>query len=120
MKLMQEETFGPLIPVMKVKTVDEAIALANDTVYGLGAAVFAKDSDTAMAVACQIHAGAISINDCALTAVMHEGEKNAFRLSGIGGTRMGAAAIKRFMRQKLLLVKDQPLPSPWWYGSTDV
>jgi succinate-semialdehyde dehydrogenase / glutarate-semialdehyde dehydrogenase len=47
--------------------------------------------------------------------VMHEGEKNSFKLSGIGGTRMGPAAIKRFMRQKAYLIHSQPVNSPWWY-----
>ena len=68
-----------------------------------------------MEIAKQINAGAISINDCALTAVMHEGEKNSFKLSGIGGSRMGNAAIQRFMRKKLFIVKDENLQSPWWY-----
>ena len=45
MKVMRDETFGPVIPVMKVRDVDEAIALANDTTYGLGASVFAGDTD---------------------------------------------------------------------------
>jgi acyl-CoA reductase-like NAD-dependent aldehyde dehydrogenase len=115
MKLMQEETFGPIIPVMKFTTKEEAIRLANDTIYGLSGAVFAGSVDEAMEVARQVEGGAISINDCALTAVMHEGEKNSFKLSGIGGTRMGPSAIKRFMRQKVFIIKDEGKPSPWWY-----
>jgi succinate-semialdehyde dehydrogenase / glutarate-semialdehyde dehydrogenase len=114
MKLMQEETFGPIIPVMTFKTKEEAIALANGTIYGLSGAVFANTIDEAMEVGSKIECGAISINDCALTAVMHEGEKNSFKLSGIGGTRMGPAAIKRFMRQKVFIVKDDAVKSPWW------
>jgi succinate-semialdehyde dehydrogenase / glutarate-semialdehyde dehydrogenase len=114
MLLMQEETFGPVIPVMKFSQEEEAVALANGTLYGLSGAVFAGTVDRAMAVAEKMEGGAISINDCALTAVMHEGEKNSFRLSGIGGTRMGPAAIKRFMRQKVYIVKDQAVKSPWW------
>jgi succinate-semialdehyde dehydrogenase / glutarate-semialdehyde dehydrogenase len=115
MCLMQDETFGPIMPVMQVHSEEEAIGLANDTVYGLGAAIFAASNAAAIQVAHHLQAGAISINDCALTAVMHEGEKNAFKLSGIGGTRMGPSAIKRFMRQQLLLVKEQAVASPWWY-----
>jgi succinate-semialdehyde dehydrogenase / glutarate-semialdehyde dehydrogenase len=117
MKLMQEETFGPIIPVMKFATDEEAVALANDTMYGLSGAVFAGTIERAMEIAAKIEGGAISINDCALTAVMHEGEKNSFRLSGIGGTRMGPSAIKRFMRQKVYIVKDQAVKSPWWYNT---
>jgi acyl-CoA reductase-like NAD-dependent aldehyde dehydrogenase len=100
---------------MKFTTKEEAIRLANDTIYGLSGAVFAGSVDEAMEVARQVEGGAISINDCALTAVMHEGEKNSFKLSGIGGTRMGPSAIKRFMRQKVFIIKDERKPSPWWY-----
>jgi acyl-CoA reductase-like NAD-dependent aldehyde dehydrogenase len=115
MQIMQEETFGPIIPVMSFHTKEEAIVLANDTMYGLSGAVFAATNEVAMDLAQHITGGAISINDCALTAVMHEGEKNSFKMSGIGGTRMGPSAIKRFMRQKVFIIKKQALPSPWWF-----
>ncbi len=115
MKLMTEETFGPIMPVMKFKTKEEAIALANGTVYGLSGAVFAQTTEEAITVGQQMTAGAISINDAALTAIMHEGEKNSFKMSGIGGTRMGPSAIKRFMRQKVFLIKTNENPDPWWY-----
>lgn len=116
MKLMQEESFGPIIPVMPFKTKAEAVALANGTVYGLSGAVFAATQEEAIEFAAHLECGAISINDCALTAVMHEGEKSAFKLSGIGGTRMGPSAIKRFMRQQVLIVNRGAGDSPWWYA----
>ncbi|MGI0484997.1 aldehyde dehydrogenase family protein [Pantanalinema rosaneae CENA516] len=117
MKVMMEETFAPIMPVMSFSTVAEAIDLANDTIYGLSAAVFAGSEVEAIAIAEQINAGAISINDAALTAIMHEGEKNAFKFSGLGGSRMGAAALKRFMRKKALLIKTQAIADPWWFPS---
>jgi succinate-semialdehyde dehydrogenase / glutarate-semialdehyde dehydrogenase len=116
MKIMQEETFGPIIPIMKFKTKEAAIALANDTIYGLSGAIFAATVEEATALAQYINGGAISINDAALTAIMHEGEKNSFKMSGIGGTRMGPNAIKRFMRQKVLITKTEHINSPWWYS----
>ncbi len=115
MRLMTEETFGPIIPIMPFDSVDEAVHLANDSVYGLSAAVFAGTNEEAIAVAQQLDAGAISINDAALTAVMHEGEKNAFKLSGLGGSRMGAASIRRFLRQKALLIRQGIGRDPWWF-----
>jgi succinate-semialdehyde dehydrogenase / glutarate-semialdehyde dehydrogenase len=115
MKVMAEETFGPILPIMPFSSEAEAIALANGTIYGLSGAVFSADTDRAMRVASQLQCGAVSINDAALTAVMHEGEKNSFKLSGIGGTRMGPGAIRRFMRQKAYLIHSQPVASPWWY-----
>jgi succinate-semialdehyde dehydrogenase / glutarate-semialdehyde dehydrogenase len=116
MTVMTEETFGPIMPVMAFSTVEEAIALANDTIYGLSAAVFGSQAE-ALEVAQQIDAGAISINDAALTALMHEGEKNAFKFSGMGGSRMGSAALTRFMRKKAFLVKTNTVSDPWWFDA---
>jgi hypothetical protein len=47
---------------------------------------------------------------------MHEAEKNAFKFSGMGGSRMGAAALKRFMRKKAFLIKTGSVPDPWWFN----
>ncbi|WP_017325161.1 aldehyde dehydrogenase family protein [Synechococcus sp. PCC 7336] len=115
MKVMAEETFGPIMPVMSFSTVEEGVALANDTNYGLSAAVFAGSDAEALEVARRIDAGGISINDAALTAFIYEGEKNAFKGSGLGGSRMGPAAIARFMRKKAFLVKTNSAPDPWWF-----
>lgn len=116
MKVMTEETFGPIMPIMPFSTVEEAVSLANDSIYGLSAAVFALETE-ALEVAHQIDAGAISINDAGLTAIMHEGEKNAFKFSGLGGSRMGAAALKRFMRKKAILIKTNATNDPWWFNN---
>jgi len=115
MKVMTEETFGPIMPVMAFATNEQAIELANDTIYGLSAAVFADSETEAIAVANCINAGAISINDAGLTALIHEAEKNSFKLSGMGGSRMGAAALKRFMRKKAFLIKKESISDPWWF-----
>ncbi|MCM2311825.1 MAG: aldehyde dehydrogenase family protein [Steroidobacteraceae bacterium] len=103
MLLMTEETFGPVMPVMKFHTVDEAVELANFGVYGLSAAVIAGTLEEAEAIAVRIDAGAVSLNDGSLTGVMHEAEKNSFKCSGLGGSRMGAAGLTRFFRKKALL-----------------
>lgn len=103
MKVMSEETFGPVMPVMAYRDVDEAVALANDSEYGLSAAVIGPDLAGAEAVARRIDAGAVSINDGALTGQMFEAEKHSFKLSGLGGSRMGPAGIARFFRKKALL-----------------
>ena len=114
MKIMTEETFGPVMPIMSFASEAEAIQLANDTIYGLSAAVFGERSQ-AEAIAKQIHAGAISINDAGLTAFMHEGEKQAFKCSGLGGSRMGPASLDRFLRKKALFTKTEAIADPWWF-----
>jgi len=114
MMVMRDETFGPILPVMAFDTPDEAIALANDTHYGLSGAVFGAEAD-AYAVARRMDAGAISINDAALTAMIYDGEKTSFKSSGLGGSRMGASAIKRFLRTKALIHKQGDMDDPWWF-----
>ncbi len=110
MKVMREETFGPVIPVMAFRDEDEAVRLANDGIYGLSAAVIAGSGAEAEAIALRIDAGGISINDGALTGQMHECEKNSFKCSGLGGTRMGPGGFTRFFRKKALMFQTgQPL-----------
>jgi succinate-semialdehyde dehydrogenase / glutarate-semialdehyde dehydrogenase len=116
MKIMTEETFGPILPVMIYNTVEQAIEFANGTQYGLSGAVFAGTEEEAMKIARKMKCGAISINDAALTAVMHEGEKNSFKMSGIGGTRMGPSSLKRFLKKKAYLINNQGIKDPWWFG----
>jgi acyl-CoA reductase-like NAD-dependent aldehyde dehydrogenase len=103
MKLLTEETFGPVMPVMRFRSIDEAVELANFGVYGLSAAVIAGTLEEAEAIARRIDAGAVSLNDGSLTGVMHEAEKNSFKCSGLGGSRMGAAGLTRFFRRKALI-----------------
>lgn len=104
MQLVTEETFGPVLPVMSFRTADEAVRLANDSVYGLSAAVFGAEAE-ALAVARQLIVGAVSINDGALTTEVFDIDKNAFRLSGLGASRMGASGLLRFVRKKALLMQ---------------
>jgi acyl-CoA reductase-like NAD-dependent aldehyde dehydrogenase len=106
MKVMTDETFGPLMPVMGFRTVDEAVALANDTAYGLSGAVFAATVNEARAVAERVNAGGMSLNDACLTRETYEAEKNSFGFSGIGGSRHGDAGLLRFYRKKALLMQD--------------
>lgn len=104
MELMTEETFGPVMPVMRYTSLDEAVALANDSHYGLSAAVLG-DEHEALAVARRLVAGAVSINDAGLTTEVFDAEKNAFNLSGLGASRMGPSGLLRFVRKKALLVQ---------------
>ncbi len=117
MKVMVEETFSPILPIMKVSSEAEAIELANATIYGLSASVFAASLEDGIRIGRQLDAGAISINDASLTAIMHEGEKQAFKHSGIGGSRMGPASIRRFFRRQSLLVNTNTSNNPWWWNA---
>ena len=114
MAVMAEETFAAILPVMNFKTLDEGIALANGGDYGLSAAVFSRDLDQARAVAARLQAGAISINDSSLTAMVHDAAKQSFKRSGLGGSRMGPGSLQRFYRQQALLI-NQADAAPWWF-----
>ncbi len=105
MRLMQEETFGPVLPLIPFETVDEAVALANDSAFGLSASVLAGTVEEAEAVAMQLNAGAVSLNDGALTSLLSDAEKSSFGLSGLGPSRMGASGLLRFFRKRALLAQ---------------
>ena len=104
MKVMTDETFGPVIPVMAYDTVEQAIELANDTEYGLSASVFGGSPDEVLAVAKRLDAGAVSINDGSLTAMVHEAENDCFKHSGLGRSRMGPSGVARYLRTKALMI----------------
>lgn len=118
MKIMQEESFGPLLPVMAFDTEEEAIALANDSRYGLSGAVFGP-SERASAVAKRMRAGGICVNDAGATPFFigdaTVGNKEAFGDSGLGGSRTGKDSIKRFVVQKMIVENVTGGRSAWWY-----
>ncbi len=102
MSVVADETFGPVIPVTIYDHIDEAVLLANDSIYGLSAAVIG-DPDEAEAVAERLDAGAISINDGSLTAAVWDAENTAFKLSGMGPSRMGDAGLLRYFRTRAIM-----------------
>ncbi|MGB0410871.1 MAG: aldehyde dehydrogenase family protein [Pikeienuella sp.] len=118
MQIMREESFGPLLPVMAFDTEEEAIALANDTKYGLSGAVFGPP-DRAMAVAKRMRAGGINVNDAGATPFFIGDptvcNKEAFGESGLGGSRSGKDSIKRFVVQKMIVENVTRGRSAWWY-----
>ena len=64
MRVMTEETFGPVIPVMKVKSDDEAVELMNDSEFGLTASIWTKDTDKAYELVEEVEAGTVFVNRC--------------------------------------------------------
>ena len=83
---MQDETFGPLLPIMKFKETDEAIRLANDSKYGLTASIWTKDEMLAREVARKIETGTVTINDHVFSFGEPEGAWGGVKFSGIGRT----------------------------------
>lgn len=112
MTLMTEETFGPIVPVMRFNDDAEAERLMNDSMFGLSGAVFGPDTHTAGDFATKMEAGGVSINDTELPRVMmFDGEKTAFKKSGMGGSRYGATSIMRYVRKRALLANEGAVAS---------
>ncbi|MCL6250353.1 aldehyde dehydrogenase family protein [Altererythrobacter sp. KTW20L] len=110
MEIMQDETFGPCIPVMAYGDVEEAIRLANDTHFGLTASVIAGTAEEAKAIGKRINAGGIFLNDTFLTfAKMRTFGSDSFGWSGYGSPRIGPESIRRFLRRKSLLTQTGPV-----------
>ncbi|MCW3017651.1 MAG: aldehyde dehydrogenase family protein, partial [Solirubrobacterales bacterium] len=103
MSCMTEETFGPTLPIMKVADTEEAIRMANDSPYGLGASVFSKDVARGEAVARRIEAGAVCVNDALTNYLALELPMGGAKASGLG-TRHGAGGIRKYCQQQSLLV----------------
>ncbi len=103
MKIIREETFGPVIPIMAFDSPTEAIELANDSTYGLSASVFAGSLEEGRLVAQQLKAGAVSVNDASLTAFVHDFSHDSFGLSGLGASRFGPNAGLRYTREQAIL-----------------
>jgi len=114
MAVVADESFASVLPVTVVADEAEAVARANNTEFGLSAAVFTQSPERAQRVARQLQAGGISINDACLTGMVQTAEKQSFKLSGMGGSRMGTASIRRFVRARALLI-NTGTASPWWF-----
>lgn len=115
MAVMRDETFGPVLPIMKFGDDDEAIRLANDSPYGLNSSVWTKDPERGELLASRVEAGNVCINDTmvsyAVTALPFGGVKD----SGIGRVH-GDDALRRFSIVKSVLVDRAGLKrEPYWY-----
>ena len=84
MALMREETFGPVLPIVRVRDVEEAIARANDTSYGLGANVWTRDAKRGREIAVRIDSGSVCINDMTMTYGAIEAPFGGRKESGVG------------------------------------
>ncbi len=102
------ETFGPVVSLYAYDTVDEAVALANDTDYGLNASVWGTDLDAATAVARRIESGNVNINDILATAFASKGTPSGgVKASGVGARHGDQGLLKYTDVQQLAVLKKQ-------------
>ena len=103
MKIMTEETFGPTLPIMKVRDADEAVRLANDSRYGLNSSVFSKDIAKGEQVARRLNAGNACVNDALMNYLALEAPFGGADESGLGA-RHGAPGIRKYCATQTILV----------------
>jgi acyl-CoA reductase-like NAD-dependent aldehyde dehydrogenase len=103
MDVMREETFGPVVPVMKVADVDEAVRLANDSAYGLSASIYSQDLALAERVATRLECGDVSINRTQMVMATPSLPMGGRKNSGIG-RRGGPEGLRRFVATQSVLV----------------
>lgn len=115
MKIMREETFGPVLPVMPFDSEEEAVRLANDSPYGLSASVWSRDLSRAKKLASRIEAGNVVINDVIITVANHHLPFGGIKESGIGRYH-GPAGLQIFCHQKSVMVdRGRRLKEVNWY-----
>jgi acyl-CoA reductase-like NAD-dependent aldehyde dehydrogenase len=118
MKLMREETFGPVLPIMTFKTDDEAIRLANDSIYGLTASVFTRDTGRGRRIAEQIDAGTVMINEVVYTHAVAQTPWGGVKQSGYGRTH-GRLGLLELVSAQHIHVNGMPrIADVWWFPYT--
>ncbi|MEO7966560.1 MAG: aldehyde dehydrogenase family protein, partial [Gemmatimonadaceae bacterium] len=115
-RALHEETFGPLLPIIRVSDESAMIAMANDSEFGLSASVWTRDRARGRAIAKRLDAGTVVINDVALIAGVAEVPHGGVKQSGTGRAH-GTAGLEECVRTKTIV--DDIFSSwrqPWWFG----
>ena len=114
MRVMNEETFGPVLPVMSFDGEEQAVELANDSRYGLGASVWTKDLRRGRRIAAKLQAGMVWLNDHTYTHGIAQTPWGGVKESGTGVTHSKFGFYE--MTEKRMVAEDRGiLPNPWWY-----
>lgn len=116
MRIMREETFGPVLPVRSFRTEDEAVQLANDSEFGLAASVWTSNRKRGEAVARRIDAGTVMVNDMISCFGISEAPHGGIKSSGMGRTH-GRFGLEEMVWPKYLDSDRLPrMKKLWWYG----
>jgi betaine-aldehyde dehydrogenase len=113
MRIVREEVFGPVLTVERFTTEEEAVALANDTTYGLAGAVWTADASRAQRVAGRLRHGTVWIND--YNRYVPQAEWGGFKQSGIG-RELGPTGLDEYREAKHIWQNTAPGPSGWFGG----
>lgn len=119
MTCMREETFGPLLPVMRVSDEQEAIRLANDSPYGLGGSVWTSSADRARRVGSSLETGGVNINNAMTNVFQFPLPMGGWKESGLGHRFGGPNGIRKYCRQQAFVSERIDLKNELhWYPYT--
>lgn len=116
MECMREETFGPTLPIMRVKDEAEALRLANDSEYGLSSSVFSKTARRANRLARQLEAGSVAINNVLIATFQLPLPMGGWKTSGVGTRFGGAHGVLKYCREQSIVSERIAMSTePNWY-----
>lgn len=115
MRIMREETFGPVLPVMPFDSEEDAVRLANDSEFGLSASIWTRDQKRGEALARCLQAGTVMVNDAVACFAIAEAPHGGMKSSGLGRTH-GRLGLEEMTRPKYVDSDRLPaLRKTWWY-----
>ena len=118
MLIMREETFGPILPIVKVRDEAEAIRMANDSIYGLSGTVWSTDEARAIRVAKQLDTGSVCINESSITYGAHEAPFGGRKCSGVGQVN-GETGLRGYCHPLPIIIdRFGPKEEQVWYPYT--
>jgi succinate-semialdehyde dehydrogenase/glutarate-semialdehyde dehydrogenase len=118
MKIMTDETFGPTLPIMTFKTEAEAIALANDSSYGLTACLWTNDISKGRRIAEQIQAGTVMVNEVVYTHAIAQTPWGGVKKSGYGRTHGRLGLLELVSARHIHVNRFAFIPDIWWFRYT--
>ena len=120
MRLMRDETFGPVLPIMTFKTDEEAVRLANDSIYGLTACIFTTDISRGRKMAEEIEAGTVMVNEVVYTHALAPTPWGGVKQSGYGRTH-GRLGLLELVTPQHIHVNSLPgIPDVWWFRYSEI
>jgi succinate-semialdehyde dehydrogenase / glutarate-semialdehyde dehydrogenase len=115
MRIMQEETFGPALPIMMVDSAEEAVRLANESTYALAASVWSANLTRAQSIANKIQAGTVFINDCLYSHAVAELPWGGLKKSGFGRSHSSFGLLDLVNIKHISVDEMSWFSRLWWY-----
>jgi succinate-semialdehyde dehydrogenase/glutarate-semialdehyde dehydrogenase len=116
MKVMRDETFGPVLPIMTFESEDEAVRLANDSIYGLTASVWTSNIGRGERVAQKIHAGTVMVNEVVYTHAIAQTPWGGVKQSGYGRTHGRMGLLELVTPQHIHINRVPWVADVWWFS----